>query len=248
MATTSINKEKFFVNLQSYIYLFNGEEFTLENLLNGIDDFTPYDLTSEEILPINVLEVSEVPDFMKKSETGDGGRLGAIVAYNGCPAANQSTIGTSDTNALNISSRVNSYLSGSCPSGKYVTWMGVCDTNRFTAVRNNFNAISNRLRSGYRVDCVGRECSPNVYAYVYPTDSQFWVYVCGAFWSANVAQCQWDSKPGTIVHEISHFNAVAGTRDVTYGRTNCQNLAATNPGEAIRNADNHEYLAESCPP
>jgi peptidyl-Lys metalloendopeptidase len=242
---------KFFVNLQSYIYLFNGEEFTMENLLHGIDDFTLFDLTSDEILPITVLEVSEMPEFMKKSEIGDG-QLGQVLATNGCPTANQTAICTADTNALNLTNRVTSYLSGSCPSGtpaqsKFVNWMGACDTNRFTAVRNNFNAIGNRIRSGYRVDCAGRECSPNVYAYVYPTDTQFWVYVCGAFWSASGSTCAWDSRPGTIVHEISHFNAVAGTRDVAYGRANCEALARNNPSDAVRNADSHEYLAESCP-
>ncbi len=53
-----------------------------------------------------------------------------------------------------------------------------------------------------------------------------------------------DSKAGTLIHEISHFNVVAGTGDIVYGASGAHNLAVTSPNQAIRNADNHEYFAE----
>ncbi|WP_308628312.1 M35 family metallo-endopeptidase [Massilia genomosp. 1] len=37
------------------------------------------------------------------------------------------------------------------------------------------------------------------------------LYVCGAFWRAPVTGT--DSQGGTLVHEMSHFTAVAGTRE-----------------------------------
>jgi peptidyl-Lys metalloendopeptidase len=40
---------------------------------------------------------------------------------------------------------------------------------------------------------------------------------------------------------------VAGTDDVVYGQTGAKNLANSNPGQAIQNADSHEYFAENTP-
>jgi peptidyl-Lys metalloendopeptidase len=71
------------------------------------------------------------------------------------------------------------------------------------------------------------------------------IYVCRAFWSAPLAGT--DSKGGTLIHEMSHFTAVAGTGDLVYGQTAAANLAVTNPAGAITNADNHEYFAENTP-
>ena len=56
-----------------------------------------------------------------------------------------------------------------------------------------------------------------------------------------------DSKAGTLVHEMSHFNATAGTDDHVYGQTGAKNLAISDPASALDNADNHEYFAENNP-
>ncbi|MFZ1224247.1 MAG: M35 family metallo-endopeptidase, partial [Dokdonella sp.] len=56
-----------------------------------------------------------------------------------------------------------------------------------------------------------------------------------------------DSRAGTLVHETSHFNVVAGTQDNGYGQTAAHNLAVSNPAKAVANADNHEYFAENTP-
>ncbi len=56
-----------------------------------------------------------------------------------------------------------------------------------------------------------------------------------------------DSKAGTLVHEMSHFTAVAGTDDHAYGQTNAKSLAISNPDLALNNADSHEYFAENTP-
>ena len=56
-----------------------------------------------------------------------------------------------------------------------------------------------------------------------------------------------DSKGGTIIHELSHFNVVAGTDDHAYGQTAAKRLAKRSPKKALDNADNHEYFAENTP-
>ena len=53
-----------------------------------------------------------------------------------------------------------------------------------------------------------------------------------------------DSKAGVVIHEVSHFNVVAGTDDLAYGQTAAKKLK---PRRAIRNADSHEYFAENTP-
>jgi peptidyl-Lys metalloendopeptidase len=56
-----------------------------------------------------------------------------------------------------------------------------------------------------------------------------------------------DSKAGTLVHEMSHFNVVAGTDDHAYGQSAAKSLALSNPDLALNNADSHEYFAENTP-
>jgi peptidyl-Lys metalloendopeptidase len=50
------------------------------------------------------------------------------------------------------------------------------------------------------------------------------------------------------VHETSHFNVVAGTRDLTYGQVKAKKLATSDPDKTLQNADSHEYFAENDPP
>jgi len=83
-----------------------------------------------------------------------------------------------------------------------------------------------------------------VYAYVYPTDTSHTIYCCSAFWPAPVAG-GWDTKAGTLIHELSHFDDICGTRDHAYGTNNCRALARNNPAQAVNNADNYEYYCES---
>jgi peptidyl-Lys metalloendopeptidase len=115
-------------------------------------------------------------------------------------------------------------------------------TSRYNTVKGNFSAISDAMSNkDITVDC---KCKQNYYAYVYPNDP-YKIYVCRAFWNAPLNGT--DSKAGTLVHEMSHFNVVAGTDDVVYGQTGARNLALSNPDDAIRNADSHEYFAENTP-
>jgi peptidyl-Lys metalloendopeptidase len=91
---------------------------------------------------------------------------------------------------------------------------------------------------------VNCRCNQSAYAYVYPTQP-YTIYVCKAFWTAPATGT--DSKAGTMVHEMSHFDIVANTDDVVYGQAGAKNLANTNPNDAVRNADSHEYFAENTP-
>ena len=52
---------------------------------------------------------------------------------------------------------------------------------------------------------------------------------------------------GTIIHEMTHFTITADTDDAAYGQADCKALAISNPGNAVNNADSHEYAAENTP-
>lgn len=126
---------------------------------------------------------------------------------------------------------------------RYNEWFGSYDAGRWATVQNHFNQIYSALatrRIGF--DC---GCTDNSYAYVYKND-HYNMTVCNAFWSAH--RTGTDSKAGTIIHELSHFTVVANTDDIVYGQSGARQRAISNPSDAIRNADSHEYFAENSPP
>jgi len=127
-------------------------------------------------------------------------------------------------------------------SARYETWFGAATNSRYNTASANFDAINDAIDTKpVTFDC---SCKKTYFAYVYPTQP-YKVYLCKAFWSAN--EIGTDSRAGTIIHELSHFNAVAGTDDVVYGHSGAKSLANSNPDQALNNADSHEYFAENTP-
>jgi len=127
-------------------------------------------------------------------------------------------------------------------SARYNTWFGNVTSARYNTATSHFNAINDTIDTKpITFDC---SCKKSYFAYVYP-DQPYKVYMCKAFWSAN--ELGTDSRAGTIIHELSHFTAVAGTDDVVYGQSGAQSLANSDPDQALNNADSHEYFAENTP-
>jgi hypothetical protein len=85
------------------------------------------------------------------------------------------------------------------------------------------------------------DSDPKRFAYVDPKDSTK-IYLDQRFWTAPPTGK--DSRAGTLAHEMSHFNNVAGTNDAAYGVDRAANLARTSSSQALRNADNLEYYLE----
>jgi peptidyl-Lys metalloendopeptidase len=86
--------------------------------------------------------------------------------------------------------------------------------------------------------------SQGVYAYVY-SNSPFGITLGDLFFPA--PDSGFDSKPGILVHEMTHFTLVGGTGDAggRYGVAAARDRAKTDPALAIRTADNFEYFVES---
>ena len=160
-----------------------------------------------------------------------------------CTSTEQSSISSAFSYARTYANNASTYLNGiSSGTTRYTTWFGTYSSTNLTTARNHFTNIKNALaNAAIVVDC---SCNQSYYAYVYPA-SPYKIYVCNAFWSAPTTGT--DSKAGTLVHEMSHFNVVAATDDHAYGQSAAKSLAISSPTNALDNADNHEYFAENTP-
>jgi len=164
-------------------------------------------------------------------------------AFNACSTDQQSQLVSARNQAKVYAADSEKYLNRRNPGPRYTTWFGVFSSSRYNIVGSNFTAISDAMdNAGVTFDC---KCKQKYYAYVYSNDP-YKIYLCQAFWTAPLSGT--DSKAGTLIHEMSHFDVVAGTSDWAYGQTAAMNLAISDPDRAVTNADSHEYFAENTPP
>ncbi len=206
------------------------------------------------------LESNVLPLAIERDDLGDlGDRIredlsfletGAVKAlapsFVGCSTSRQTALRTALTNAQKIALKAKQYLAAvptsSRPSNAaYKTWFGSYTASRYATVSAHYTTINSTFttkRVAFYCDCD----DPDTYAYVY-SNRPYQIHLCGAFWDAPAQGT--DSKAGTLVHEASHFNVVAGTDDYAYGQAACKTLATRFPDRAIFNADSHEYFAET---
>jgi peptidyl-Lys metalloendopeptidase len=229
------------VALNTVYHLTNA---SLDSLASSSVDGPRVALSSLEMVPVSsdelkiVVQSAPQPTIPVSNTT----LLGALIGCEGRESAVNSAIPV----ARQIASSVYSYMNSQCDDA-YVRWMGsYANSNRWDYVQAGYSKIAGRLGGSFNVNCKGDRCGPSIFAYVFPGDSSFTIYVCGQFWQAS-GGVSFDSKPGTFVHEMSHFTAIQGTQDYTYGTSGAQNLAKSNPSRAVANADNYEYFAESQP-
>lgn len=172
------------------------------------------------------------------------GSTGKIVAYSSCTATQQTQLVAATTQAQSYADAAVVYLNGT-PSAtqRYTKWFGAYSSTGWNTAASHFLAVKDAFANrDISYDCKCKKT--NTYAYVYPTQP-YKIYLCGAFWSAPVLGT--DSRGGTLIHEMTHFNVVASTDDWAYGQTSAASLALTNPTKALDNADSHEYFAENNP-
>lgn len=164
------------------------------------------------------------------------------LAFSGCTASQSSTITSAISAAKTMANSSNTYLTNGTVGTRYTKWFGAHTATRYATAKAHFASIKSALDTKpIVVDC---SCTQSYYAYVYPTQP-YKIYVCNAFWSAPMSGT--DSKGGTLVHELSHFNVVAATDDHAYGQSAAASLAISNPTSALDNADSHEYFGENTP-
>ncbi len=185
--------------------------------------------------------------YFSLEDTGASRSYKRTPDFNSCSSSEQSTLNSALTQAENLSKIArndlqNAPISLRSSAARYNEWFGAYYEPRYSIARSNFE----KIYSATSGQIIGFDCSCNdsSYAYVYPSEP-YTMYICNGFWSAPLTGT--DSKAGTIIHELSHFTVVAGTKDYVYSQSDARNLADTSPALAVGNADNHEYFAENTP-
>lgn len=193
--------------------------------------------------PVNVWINARLPRGSKSAammpEPGNTG-----LSYANCSNAQQEQLLTAMAAGRAMTVDSHAYLaSGKQYGERYATWFGALDAARGAKVSSNFTAIKDAFENKpVKIDC---DCDEPYFAYVYPA-RPYTVWVCKAFWAAAVTGT--DSRGGTLLHELSHFDVVAATDDHVYGQAGAADLARSAPERAIDNADSHEYFGENTPP
>ena len=142
---------------------------------------------------------------------------------------------------------------GDTPS--FAHWFGTFEAAKAERVRENLKRIYTAIRDErIRFFCGHPEepaCKGGVYAYVYRTEP-YAMTLCPDFFTLPTmpgggpsdAAYEYGTMEGTIIHEMSHFEVVANTDDICYGRTECARLARTQDYNAVINADTYQYFSE----
>jgi peptidyl-Lys metalloendopeptidase len=126
---------------------------------------------------------------------------------------------------------------------KATIWLGVRNSGEAEQVKNVLNrALALAGNPSFLCDNVTYKNLGDVYAHVLPTDP-FIIKLGAFFWAA--PDTDFDSKPGTIIHEMTHFSSVGATADLAGDTTSSKSLALSDPAGARRNANNYEYFVES---
>jgi peptidyl-Lys metalloendopeptidase len=189
------------------------------------------------------LRIEGRPNILPEPQS-EGVVSGFALSTANCTSTRASAISTAFNSAKTYATNSLSYLTNTTPgnTSRYKTWFGTYSSTNWNTAKSHFTSIKSAFDTkSVIVDC---SCTSSAYAYVYPA-SPYRIYVCNAFW--NAPNTGTDSKAGTLVHEMSHFNVVAGTDDNAYGQSACKSLAISSPTRALDNADSHEYFAENTP-
>ena len=90
-----------------------------------------------------------------------------------------------------------------CANDDYTRFFGEYSQERYYIVQTNYMRIQERfLDNGYNIVCHDDYCDDYTFAFVYPDDPDYNIYVCGAYWSASV-DLQPDSK---VSQTFKHLN------------------------------------------
>jgi peptidyl-Lys metalloendopeptidase len=137
----------------------------------------------------------------------------------------------------------------------FARWFGRYSPSRAEELRAGLKAVARALAhpdlTMFCPDLGVDGCTADVFATVY-SDRHYVVNLCAAFFEqptmAGIVVTsdafEAGTREGTIIHEVSHFDIVAATEDHCYGRTECMDMAKTNPGLVIQNADTFQYYTE----
>jgi peptidyl-Lys metalloendopeptidase len=175
----------------------------------------------------------------------------AQAEFIGCTAGREASISGDTDQARMLLERAIENVGLPQPNPNYSKWFGSYTPERGETVKNNLSLLRSHMLIGvisYHCGCpAALEARGTIAAVHSPSngivETPYHVHLCEAYFNLNATGM--DSRPGTILHEMAHFDIVNGTHDHCYGATTCSTMAASDPEKAIRNSDNYQYFAES---
>jgi len=175
-------------------------------------------------------------------------RAAVLPTFASCSASEQtilqSALQSAETLARDASVALDSLAIGQrSNSPRYKQWFGTYSDTRFNIVKAGFNNLRLVLENN-TIDFVCGCTREIAYASV-SRSRPLEINLCPRFWTA--PEIGTDSRAGTLIHELSHFNEIIGTEDFRYGQFDVSVLATVNPDQSVFNADSYEYFAENTP-
>jgi len=127
--------------------------------------------------------------------------------FRSCTTAQQNQLNDALREAERIAKDAQGYLRDINPNARYVQWFGNFEAGNYNKIVSDFDKIVDAIvNKSITFNCSMEGCQEGTFAYVYPTQP-YEIHLCSSFWNANLTGT--DSRGGTIVHELSHFNVVA---------------------------------------
>lgn len=138
---------------------------------------------------------------------------------------------------------------------EYIRWFGGYSRRNAEVLRRNFKSVYSAIRTqpitGQCLNSWESSCKGGTYAFINRA-RPFYINFCPPFFrlptmigvSPTDSAMENGTQEGTIIHELSHFEETANTDDLCYSRSECMEMARTDPVGALRNADTYQYFAE----
>ncbi len=173
---------------------------------------------------------------------GPGGLKGAVTAPASCDAKQMILIQHAFTVAERQTAAAVAFLDASPDHPHVREWFGTTPPPK---IRVRLARTLELLRPNRRPPhlCGTAEACGNRPVFAIANLTRRTVMLCPLFFQARNEGA--DSRPGVIVHEMTHL--AAGTADMAYGRSAALALARKEPDRAALNADNYEYFVEFLP-
>jgi peptidyl-Lys metalloendopeptidase len=214
----------------------------------GVEYTVSLDNTSENSNHVPTRVVQDVTFTSTISTLAPYARMEKATTYSGCSANEQDTTVQALSNLMDGLSIYEDVLEQGCAGAEFSRFFGEYSTDRFRLITEHYGNIKSEFQAeNFNIVCHDSRCGSSTFAFVYPADMDHHIYLCPVYWAVSTT-IGYDSKPGTLLHEMAHFDDVAQTNDFRYGVSGCEDLANRYyPHYAMFNSDSHEYYFEQMP-
>lgn len=143
---------------------------------------------------------------------------------------------------------------GPATRARAIKWFGTDNEKLRSILANGYPKCVTVLKSmsgenfvkptnGYLFGCAPNSNDTGVHAAVCPTDSGHHIAIYPDYCDSRKYSSLQDSKIGTILHEVCHFQSSFTSVDHVYSATLSERLAKIDPSKAIGNTDNFVMFA-----